>query len=374
MEISVQKLSQKSDYKKFIDFQFSLYKNEKMWVPPIKDDEIKALKADSNPSFAFCDAEFWIAIVENKVVGRIGVIINNKYNEERGEKMGRFTRFECIDNQDVANELLLVAEQWMKEKEMQGAYGPLGFNNLDHQGMLIEGFDYLPSIASEYHMPYYQKLVETAGYTKEIDWVEFRLTVGERAQTKAARGAELVKRRYGISVIHFESTDELKPYINTVFEILNDSFDVLPFVSKFDESLSDFYAQKYLQILNPKFVKMVEKDGQVIGFIIGLPSLSVAMQKAKGSLFPLGIIHIMKALKGKGIETMDQMLTGVRTEFQSTGAAVILQAELQQAMADHGLKYIETTGMFETNDKAIGNWKNYEHIQHKRKRCFVKKF
>ena len=374
MEITIQKLSQKSDYKKFIDFQFSLYKNEKMWVPPIKDDEIKALKKESNPSFAFCDGEFWIAIADNKVVGRIGAIINHKYNDERNEKMGRFTRFECIDNQDVASQLLSTAEQWMQGNDMQGVFGPLGFNNLDHQGMLIEGFDYLPSIASEYHMPYYQKLVETAGYTKEIDWVEFRLTVGERAQTKAARGAELIKRRYGISVIHFETTDDLKPYINTVFEILNDSFDVLPFVSKFDESLSDFYANKYLQILNPKFVKMVEKDGQVIGFIIGLPSLSIAMQKAKGSLFPLGIIHIMKALKGKGIETMDQMLTGVRTEFKSTGAAVILQAELQKAMGDHDLKYIETTGMFETNDKAIGNWKNYEHIQHKRKRCFIKKF
>jgi len=372
MEISLQKLSQKSDYKKFIDFQFSLYKKEEMWVPPIKDDEIKALKAESNPSFAFCDAEFWIATSDNKVVGRIGAIINHKYNDERNEKMGRFTRFECIDSQEVANELLSTAEQWMQQKGMQGLYGPLGFNNLDHQGMLIEGFDYLPSIASEYHMPYYQKLVETAGYTKKIDWVEFRLTVGERAQTKAARGAELIKRRYGISVIHFETTDDLKPYINTVFEILNDSFDVLPFVSKFDESLSDFYANKYLQILNPKFVKMVEKDGQVIGFIIGLPSLSLAMQKANGSLFPLGIIHIMKALKGKGIETMDQMLTGVRTEFQSTGAAVILQAELQKAMGEHGLKYIETTGIFETNDKAIGNWKNYENIQHKRKRCFVK--
>ncbi len=374
MSVNIIKVSKKSDYKKFIDFQFSLYKKDKMWVPPIKDDEVKALKKESNPSFEFCDAEFWIALKDGEVVGRIGAIINKKYNEERGEKMGRFTRFECIDDKEVASKLLQTAELWLKEKGMIGVFGPLGFNNLDHQGMLIEGFEYLPSIASEYHKPYYQQLIEENNYTKEIDWLEFRLTVGERAQTKAARGAELIKRRYGISVLHFETQDELKPYINTVFEILNKSFDVLPFVSKFDESLSKFYAGKYLQILNPKFVKMVEKDGQIIGFILGLPSLSLAMQKAKGKLFPLGIVHIMKALKGKGIDTMDQMLTGVLTEFQSTGAAVILQAELQKAMADHGLKHIETTGIFETNEKAIGNWKNYEHIQHKRKRCFVKMF
>ncbi|MCK5846883.1 MAG: hypothetical protein KAG84_05555 [Bacteroidales bacterium] len=374
MSITIKTVSEKSDYKKFIDFQFKLYKNSEMWVAPIKDDEIKAMKADSNPSFAFCDAEFWLAEQDGEVVGRIGAIINHKYNEERNEKMGRYTRFECIDDATVATLLLQTAEAWIKEKGMNGVLGPLGFNNLDHQGLLIEGFEYLPSIASEYHMPYYKTFIENNNYNKEIDWVEFRLTVGERAQNKAARGAELIKKRYGISVIQFEKQEDLKPYIKTVFEILNDSFEVLPFVSKFDESLSEFYSNKYLQLLNPKFVKMVEKDGQVIGFIIGLPSLSKAMQKANGKLFPLGIVHIMKALKGKGIDTMDQMLTGVRTEFQSTGAAVILQAELQKAMADHGLKYIETTGMFETNDKAIGNWKNYEHIQHKRKRCFVKMF
>ena len=374
MSVIIKEVTESSDYKKFIDFQFSLYKSEKMWVPPIKDDEIKALKPKSNPSFEFCDAKFWIAINNGDVVGRIGAIINHKYNEERDEKMGRFTRFECIDNAEVAALLLQTAEEWIKGKKMIGVYGPLGFNNLDHQGMLIEGFEYLPSIASEYHMPYYQKLIEAQNYEKEIDWVEFRLTLGERAVSKASRGAELIKKRYGITVKHFSNTDELKPYIHEVFDILNGSFDVLPFVSKFDSKLADFYANKYLQILNPKFIKMVEKDDKIIGFILGMPSLSRAMQKAKGKLFPLGIVHILKALKGNGVDTVDQMLTAVLKEYHSTGAAVVLQAELQNAMVEKGLEYIETTGIFETNDRAIKNWKNYEHIQHKRKRCFKKIF
>jgi len=374
MSIEIREVVEKSDVKKFVDFPFGLYKNEKMWVPPIKDDEVKSLKSETNPSFEFCDAKFWIALKDGKVAGRIGAIINHKYNEERDEKMGRFTRFECIDEDEVAALLLQTAEEWIKSKGMIGVYGPLGFNNLDHQGLLIEGFDFLPSIASEYHMPYYQKLVEAQKYEKEIDWVEFRLTLGERAISKASRGAELIKKRYGITVKHFSNTDELKPYIHEVFDILNGSFDVLPFVSKFDSKLADFYAGKYLQILNPKFVKMVEKDGKTIGFIVGLPSLSVAMQKAKGKLFPLGIVHIMKALKGNGVDTVDQMLTAVLKEYHSTGAAVVLQAELQNAMAEKGLKYIETTGIFETNDRAIKNWKNYEHIQHKRKRCYRKIF
>lgn len=372
MSIIIKEVQDKEDYKKFVNFPFTLYKNEKMWVPPIRDDEIKGMKPETNPSFEFCDATFWLAIRDGNVVGRIGGIINKQYNQERNEKMGRFTRFECVNDIDVARELLQTAENWSKEKGMTGVYGPLGFNNLDHQGMLVEGFDYLPSIASEYHMSYYKDIMQRLDYKKEIDWVEFRLTLGEAAQAKASRGSALIQKRYGIKVVHFKNTDELKPYINNVFEILNGSFDVLPFVSKFNEKQAAFYAEKYLQVLNPNFVKMVEIEGKSIGFIVGMPSLSVAMQKAKGSLFPLGIVHILKAQKAKGVDTLDQMLTGVLKEYHSTGAAVILQAELQNEMLKHGLKYIETTGIFETNDRAIKNWKNYENIQHKRKRCYRK--
>ncbi len=372
MSINIKEVINKEDYKKFVNFPFVLYKNNKMWVPPIKDDELKALKEETNPSFEFCDTKFWLAIKDNNVVGRIGGIINHQYNEERNENMGRFTRFECIEDINVAESLLKTAENWCKEKGMSGVYGPLGFNNLDIQGMLIEGFDYLPSIASSYHMPYYKEFMDKIGYKKEIDWVEFRLTLGEKAQNKAVRGSELIKKRYGIKVISFNNTDEMKPYINSIFEILNGSFDVLPFVSKLSEKQAKFYADKYLQILNPNFVKIVEMDNKPIGFIVGMPSLSRAMQKAKGNLFPLGIVHILKAQKANGVDTLDQMLTGVLKEYHSTGAAVILQAELQKEMINHKLKYIETTGIFETNDRAIKNWKNYENIQHKRKRCYRK--
>jgi hypothetical protein len=374
MSISIELLSGKKDYKEFVDFPFKLYKKSPMWVPPIKDDEVKMLKKEHNPAYDFCDAAFWVAKENGKVVGRIGAIINHKYNKETHEKMGRFTRFESVDSFEVTKLLIETAENWIKEQGMEGVYGPLGFSNLDHQGLLIEGFDYLPSIASEYHMPYYQKFIEQLGYEKEIDWVEFRLTLGERAQTKAKRGADLIKKRYGLTVKHFKSTDELKPHIHDVFQILNGSFDVLPFVSRFTDKMADFYANKYLGVLNPNFVKMIFKDEQAIGFIVGLPSLSKAMQKAKGSLFPFGFTYLLKAQKGKGVDTMDQMLTGVLKEYHSTGAAVVLQAEIQEEMVKHDLKYIETTGIFETNDRAIKNWKNYEHIQHKRKRCFVKKF
>lgn len=371
MSIEITELKLKADYKAFVDLQFELYKGNPNWAPPIKADEIKSLMPETNPASEFCDAKFWLAKKDGKAVGRIGAIVNKLYNKKVGKEVGRFCRMEFIDDKEVSKALLAKAETWLKENGMTEVLGPLGFTNLDTQGMLIEGFDYLQSIASVYHLPYYKEHIEALGYEKDIDWVEFRLTLGEQAVNKAARGAALIGKRYGIEVIHFKTAKDLAPYTHMIFEILNDAFETLPFTSPFTEKMMHFYSEKYTKLLNPEFVKMVKKDDKVIGFVVGMPSLSAAMQKANGSLFPFGFWPILQARKGK-VDTMDQLLTGVLQDFQHTGAAVILMAELQNAMMNHGIKYIETTGIFETNENAISNWKNYEHIQHKRRRCFRK--
>lgn len=358
--------------KAFVLFPFALYKGNAFWVPPLISDELKSIDPTKNPAFTFCEAQFWLIKEKNKIVGRIGAIINHDYNKNKGIKCGRFTRFECVDSQEVANYLMETAENWCKEKGMDTIHGPLGFTNLDLQGMLIEGFDHIASIASVYHMPYYKQLVENYGFIKENDWVEFRLTIGEQAIQKANRGAELVQKRFGIEILHFKNQKELIPFGPFIFEILNDAFDVLPYVTPFSKEMVDFYSAKYMSFLNPRFVKIAIYQNEPIGFLIGMPGLSHAMQKANGRLFPFGIFAILKARNGK-TDAMDQMLTAVRKEYQNTGAAVLLMSEIQKEMAKHSIGFIETTGIFETNEKAISNWKNYEHIQHKRRRCFVKK-
>lgn len=360
----------KTDRKKFVNFQFDLYKNSKFWVPPIIDDEIKAITPEKNPAFDFCEAKFFIVIDNNKVVGRVGAIINNLYNKKTGKKLIRFSRLEFIDNIEISSTLIKKVIDFGKEKGMEIIHGPLGFTNLDTQGMLIEGFEHLPSIASVYHMPYYKTHLEKLGFGKENDWLEFRLTIGENAVQKAMRGSSLVQRRYGFTVKSFTKTDELKPYTKKIFEILNDAFQVLPYVVPFNEKMIDIYADKYFKILNPKFIKLIEKDENIIGFVIGMPSLSEAMQKANGKLYPFGFTHILKALKNPNV--IDMLLTGVLQKYQNTGAAVILMAELQNQMIKDGIDTIETTGIFESNKNAISNWKSYEHIQHKRRRCFIK--
>lgn len=373
MLVTIQPCDSISDLKKFVQFPYDLYRNNKYWVPPMRADELQALQPHTNPAYKSSEAQFWIAVKHGKVAGRIGAIINRAYNEKAGTHLGRITRLEFIDDKEVSKTLLDTAEKWIKDRGMEGVHGPLGFTNLDHQAILIEGFDYLPSIASEYHLPYYKEHMEAAGYKKEMDWVEFRLKLAGEIPEKALKLNEMIQKRYKLKVIHFNSQKEMKHYAPRVFELLNNAFGELFSFVNMDKELSDFYIKKYFNVLNPKFVKIIEdENGNLIGFIISLPSLSEAMQKAKGKLFPLGWYHILRALKKPKV--VDLLLTGIHPDWQAQGVSAILITELQKVMMDHGVSHVETTGIIETNEKAINHWKNYDHIQHKRKRCFIKMF
>lgn len=369
-EVEIREVRDSKDFKEFVNIQFEIYKNNKYWVPPIKKDEIKVLQPKHNPAFNFCEAKFWLAYINNKCVGRIGAIINRKYNEKTGQNHGRFSRLEFIDNYEVSKKLIQTASDWLRSNGMTEIQGPLGFTNLDHQGMLIEGFDHLASAVSEYHLSYYTDHLEKLSFEKGHDWIEFRLFVDEMPE-KAVRVTEMIKKRHGFYIKSFTKTSQLKPYANELFEILNVAFQDLFSVVHLDEKMIDYYVNRYITLLNPKFVKLLfTKEDQFIGFIIGLPSLSEGLQKAKGKLFPFGVFHLNKALKQPKV--VDLMLTAVLPEFQGKGAVGILFSELQKVMAEHNVSEMETTGIFETNNKAIQNWKNFDHIQHKRKRCWKK--
>lgn len=370
MSIEVKEIQSNKEFNDFVNVQFSIYKGNNFWVPPIKKDEKKALKKEFNPAFRFCDTKFWVAYQNGKPVGRIGAIINKKYNEKTKTNVGRFTRAEFVDDSEVSEALFQTATAWLKDQGMTEVQGPLGFTNLDHQGMLVEGFEHLPSAASEYHLPYYQDHLSKLGFEKEIDWIEFRLFL-EGIPEKAKRVAEVIKTRNQLTVKSFKKSSELQPYAVRLFEILNEAFKDLFSVVHLDDEMINYYVKRYLMLLNPEFIKLIfDKDNNLVAFIIGLPSLSEGLQKAKGSLFPFGWYHINKALKHPKV--VDLMLTGVLPEYQGKGVAAILINELQTVMEKHGVTEVETTGIFETNQKAIQNWKNYNNIQHKRKRCWKK--
>lgn len=370
MSVQIQEVTSKKEKRAFVELPFSVYKENPYWVPPIKSDELKAMDPETNPSMRFSDTKFWLAYRDNQVVGRIMAIVNHKYIEKTGEKQGRFFKLEFFDDAEVFTLLMDTAISWLKERGMEKVHGPLGYTNLDNQGLLIEGFDHLPSVASVYHLPYYQKYIEDYGFEKEVDWVEFRLTLGKEAIEKSRRGVEIIKRRYGFDVLRFTKTKELLQYTDQLFEVLNEAFDPLPYVVPFDQDMMEMYKHKYLKVINPRYVCLVKKDETIIGFMIGVPSLSEAMQKANGKLFPLGFYHIMQAMKKPMV--LDFFLGGVKPEYETQGAAVIMYAEIQNQMIEDGINFVETTGNLETNHKVIANWKNFDHLQHKRRRCFFK--
>ncbi|MFO8130172.1 MAG: N-acetyltransferase [Bacteroidales bacterium] len=370
MGIEIIEAGSKSQLKQFVKFPYELYKGNKYWVPPLIKEERALLDPGKNPAFEFCDVKTWLARKNNKIAGRIAAIVNNEYIEKTGKKYGRFSRLEFIDDPEVSGALIRTASEWLKSQGMEKIHGPLGFVNLDHQGMLVEGFDWLPSVVSDYHMPYYKEHMEALGYKKQIDWIEFRLTIGQIPE-KALKLNELIKKRYKLKVKHLKSTREVRAYSDKVFQLLNESFSELPFMIPYNDKMIRFYTDKFFNVLQPKYLKIItNEDDELMSFIICIPSLSKAMQKAGGKLFPFGFFHVLKALKKNDVA--DLVLTGVNPRYQKMGLAAILITEQQKTLIENGIKYVETTGMFETNHVAIQHWKNYPHVQHKRKRCYIK--
>ncbi len=373
MALTVKEAITKGDFKAFVELPFYIYKNNPYWVPQLKSDELKALTPETNPAFEFCQAKFWLVYDGKQCVGRIGAIINTLSNEKEGVKMGRITRTEFIDNNEVVDLLFQSAENWLKSEGMTGAHGPLGFSNLDHQGVLVEGQEYLPSVASDYHHAYYHKHFERQGYIKENDWVELRVKFPSVMPDKTLAVADMIKKRFGFKVLNFTKKSELEPYKKPIFDLFNNAFAKLFGTFALPQNLIDFYIAKYFPMLNPRYVKIIlDKDDQLAGFMVALPSLSKAMQKANGKLLPFGWWHITQALKKP--KEMDMMLTGIRPELQKFGASSLLMNDLWVSANEDGVEYVETTGMLEDNLPAIQVWKSFDHIQHKRKRCYTKAF
>jgi len=372
MAIDIIEVSSEKELKLFVDLPYQLYKRNKFWVPPMRNDELKALQPQTNPAMEICASKFWIALKDGKCVGRIGGIIVPLWNEKTNEKIARFSRPEFIDDEQVADALLETVGNWAKSQGMDGLMGPLGFSNLDSSGLLIEGHDWLQSVASSYHFDYYQHHYNRLGFEKEVDWIEFRVTFPDVMPEKSLKVAELIKTRFGLKVLNFKANKELNPYKEQFFGLFNQSFSVLFGTYELPDKLIRFYFSKYFPILNPKYVKMIlDKEDKLAGFMFALPSLSKAMQKAGGKLLPFGWYHILKALKHP-VE-MDLMLTGVKPELVKMGGVSILMNELWVSAQKDGVKEVETTAMLE-NNPATQIWKSFDHIQHKRKRCYRKMF
>lgn len=364
----------KANLRKFTKFQIDLYDGNPYYVPPLVIDDVATLDPAQNPAFDFCEASYFMAFRDGKPVGRIASMINHQVNEKAGSKDARFGFIDFIDDHEVSEALLNAAEEWARSKGMDRIIGPLGFTDLDHEGMLVEGFEELSTMATIYNYPYYPAHIERLGYAKDSDWVEFLMTVPDGIPERFNRVADIVKKKFDLRVLKYTSRKRIKnEYGRALFHLVNDAYKDLYQYSTLSERQIDHYIDEYLNLLNLDLVTLiVDKEGVLQGVGISMPSMSRALQKSKGKLFPTGWYHLLKGLKGHN-DRVDLLLVAVRPEFQNKGINALLFQDLIPQYIKYGYKYAESNPEMETNSKVQNQWSIFEHRQHRRRRSYSKK-
>lgn len=363
----------KANLKKFTQFQIDLYNGNPYFVPPLVSDDVATLSPEINPAFDFCDAVYFMAYRDGKPVGRIAGILNRQVNEHHKTKNARFGFIDFIDDAEVSEALLKAVENWARKKGMKKLIGPLGFTDLDHEGMLVEGFQELSTMATIYNHAYYARHMEKHGYKKESDWIEFLMEVPENIPEKYDRIADIVKKKFGLTVLKYKNRKRIKSeYGRALFHLINDAYDGLYEYSHLTERQIEYYIDIYLGLLNLDLVTLiVDKEGQLVGVGISMPSMSRALQKSKGKMLPFGWIHLLKGLKGKN-DRVDLLLVAVKPQYQNKGVNALLFQDLIPYYNKYGYKYAESNPEMETNAKVQGQWEYFKNRQHRRRRSFYK--
>jgi hypothetical protein len=371
--IELKRVYKKKDLKRFIAFQNQLYKGNKFWCPQMRMDEMNTLSRDKNPAFDFCEAEYWIASRGNEIVGRIAGIINHKANERWNEKLVRFGWIDFIDDPEVSRILLDTVTEWGQSKGMVGIHGPLGFSDMDNEGMLIKGFDEMATLASIYNYPYYVEHMERLGFEKAADWVQYEFEIPPSIPEKVDRLSLLVQEKYKLRLLKAKKAKELLPYAPKMFQTLNAAFSELYGYTALTKKQVDMYIKAYFGFVRPEFISFVidEKD-DVVGFGVSLPSLTRALQKCNGKLFPFGFIYLLRAMKKN--DTIDMYLNGVRPDYHAKGVNALYYNEMHRAYIKYGIKRAVTNPQLEDNAKALTIWKNFNGRQHLTRRCWIKHF
>lgn len=371
MSLILKEVTSRSDIKKFIDYQYLLYADNKYFIPPLRTDELKTLDKNINPAFDFCKSKYWMVYKDNKAVGRVSGIINSRFNDKFNKKEARFGWIDFEDNPEVSSLLLNTVEKWAVEEGMDSIHGPLGFTDMDGEGMLIEGYEEESTLGSIYNFPYYRDHIEKLGYTKDTDWIEFRVNIVSSTPEKIERIAQIALQRNKLYVPVFKKAKELLPYARDIFYLINETYkDLYGFVELTDRQI-DSYVKQYFSFIRPEYLPIVlDENNKLAAFGITMPSLNKALKKINGKLFPFGFLHILREMKKSN--SLDLYLTAVRTDLQNKGVNALLIDQINKVCIKNGIKYVETNRELETNEKVQAQWKLYNARQHKRRRCYKK--
>ena len=366
------------ELKRFIRFNYRLYKGNPYSVPDLYDDMLNTFNKKKNAAFEFCEAEYFLAYQDNKIVGRVAAIINHKANKTWDKKNVRFGWIDFIDNPEVSDALIHTVEEWGKERGMTHIQGPLGFTDFDAEGMLIEGFDQLSTMATIYNYPYYPEHMEKlGGFVKDNDYVEYKMFVPEEVPEKYAKIAEMIKKRYNLHIKKLTKKDVFEGgYGKKIFEVINSTFQDLYGYSKLTDKQIDQYVKMYFPMADLNIITLVEDwnaDKKLVGVGITIPSLSKALQKCrKGRLTPFGWWHILKALKFHKTEGADLLLMGILPEYRVKGANALMFSDLIPKYQAYGWKWGESQVEMESNENVQSQWQYLETVNHKRRRCYKK--
>lgn len=374
MSVVIKTVSSKKDMKVFVRFANKLYKGNRYYVPSMPFDDLNTLDKDKNGAFDFCEAEYYLAYKDGQVAGRVAAIVNHKANQTWKVDQVRFGWIDFIDDIEVSSALLDAVVKFGKDRGMTQIVGPLGFTDFDPEGMLVEGFDRLSTMALIYNYPYYPEHMKRLGYYKETGWVEYRITIPDQLPDNHRRLSSLIKDRYGLKVRKMTRRQIRKEnYGRKLFELINETYCVLYGYSLLSDKQIDQYVDLYLSLVDTKMLTFIENpEGELIAAGISIPSLSEALQKCNGEILPFGWWHIMKAMFWKKPDTLDLLLIGVRQDYQNKGVNSLLFVDLFENYKKMGFKYAETNANLETNAKVQAMWSPFEKEQHKKRWVFGK--
>ena len=375
MAITIKKVTTKRDLKRFIRFNYELYKGNAYSVPDLYDDMLNTFNRKKNAAFEFCEAEYFLAYKDGKLAGRVAAIINHRANQAWGKKDVRFGWIDFTDDAEVSEALIRTVEQWGKERGMTDIVGPLGFTDMDTEGMLIEGFDQLGTMATIYNYPYYPQHMERMGFVKDADWVEFKIYIPDGIPDKHKRIADIIQRKYNLQIKKYTSAKKIAAeYGQAIFRLINEAYSQLYGYSALSQRQIDQYVKMYLPILDLRMVTLItDQNGELVGVGISMPSLSEALQKAHGRLLPFGWYHLLKALFFKRrAKMLDLLLVAVKPEYQNKGVNALLFTDLIPVYQQLGFEYAESNPEMELNGKVQAQWEYFRTEQHKRRRAFRK--
>jgi GNAT superfamily N-acetyltransferase len=373
MSIIVKEVTTKKDLWKWVKFPNKLYKGNEFYVPFLGIDEFETFTKDKNPAYQFCETRLFLAYRDGEIVGRIAGLINHAYNQKWKKEAIRFTRFDFIDDLEVSKALFDRVVEWGKEIRLNEIMGPIGFTDIDHEGMLVEGFDKLSMSITFYNHPYYLEHMKALGLVKDIDWIEYKITVPTEIDPKIEKLTDRLKARYDLVPVTYTDRKVLYKEAFEAFKLIDTAYSKLYGTVPLTPSVIKKIIDDYIPLVNLDYICTIkDKEGNLLAFGVLIPSIAKALKACDGKMFPTGLPKLMSALKGKN-DTLEMFLVAVDPGYQHQGVPALLMSTLHKNAVKNGVKYCETGPMLETNKAVHGMWRFFEKEQHKRRRCYIKK-